>query len=150
MENLDHRGRPPVQTVNDEPSLTVQSEADQADIIKILKKYRQVGIIDHLNLTESTFQDVSSFTDFADVIRTAKEAELQFLELPSKVREIFDHDVANWLDTAHDPEKRASLVAAGIIEPEQQSTPKNISADASGDKEKGSTDPEPKNSEPSA
>ncbi len=141
MENLDHRGRPRVQTVNDLPSLTVQSDRDEADIIKILKKYKEVGIVDHLNLTQSSYQDVTAFTDFADVIRTAKEAELQFLELPSKVREIFKHDVANWLDTAHDEEKRASLVAAGIIEPEQKSGSGSLSSKSSGTEEEGVTPP---------
>ena len=65
------------------------------------------------------FKDVSEFTDLADALNQAKVAEVEFLKLPSKVREIFEHDVAVWLDTAHDQEKRDALVAAGYIKSEE-------------------------------
>ncbi len=143
MEQLDYRGKPRFyyQTINEQPSETVQSDADQADIKKILKKYRQIGIVENLNITEATFQDVSEIGDFADVMRVANEAEQQFMKLPSKVREIFDHDVANWLDTAHDEEKRASFIAEGEIEPEPKSDPADLPADPPGDAGTGDVDP---------
>ncbi len=114
----DYRGklRSKYQTFNNEESKTVQSQAPQADIQEILRKYKEVGIIEHLNRTEATYKDVSEFEDFAAVMRHAKEAETAFFELPSKVREIFNHDVAQWLDAAHDPEKRQALVDAGHID----------------------------------
>ncbi len=120
LEQLDYRGkkRSLYQTVNDGPSQTVQSDAAQADINNILRKYEAVGIVDNLNMAEAAFRDISEFTDFADAMRHAEMAESEFLKLPSKVREIFHHDVAEWLDTAHDEEKRDALVAAGIIEAE--------------------------------
>lgn len=114
---LDYRGKERVQTEFHDESLTIQSDAPKADIQKILKQYKQVGIVDHLNYAEATFRDISEFEDFADAMRHAREAESEFLKLPSKVREIFNHDVAEWLDAAHDPEKRDALVAAGIIDP---------------------------------
>lgn len=121
MEQLDSRGRlrSDTWTVNDEPSKTIQSDADRADITKILKQYKQVGIVDHLNVAEATFMDVTEFTDFADLMRQSAVAEVEFMKMPSKVREIFNHDVAEWLDAAHDPEKRDALVAAGFVEPEE-------------------------------
>lgn len=114
---LDSRGKPRVQTSFEGiESLTVQSDAHRADIRNILRQYKQVGIVDNLNRAEAVFKDVSEFTDFSDAMRMASMAEQDFMKLPSKVREIFNHDVAEWLDTAHDPEKRDALVAAGIIE----------------------------------
>lgn len=116
-EQLDYRGKPrkDYQTFNDMPSETVQSEAHLADIQHILGKYREVGI-QKLDEVELRFADVSEFTDYADLMRQVKVAEVEFMKLPSKVREIFGHDVANWLDAAHDPEKRDALVEAGFIE----------------------------------
>ncbi len=142
-DQLDYRGRPrsKYQTINTEPSQTIQSDADQADIKKILRKYKQVGIVDHLNLTEATYKDVTEFTDFGDVMRTVKQAENQFMELPSKVREIFQHDVASWLDHAHDEEKRASLVTAGEIETITQPTPANPVTSGDGNAGTGDADP---------
>lgn len=117
LEQLDARGRPRVRTsFEGSPSLTVQSDAPKADIQQILKQFDQVGIIENLNNAEAVFADISEFTDFADAMRHAKMAEGEFMKLPSKVREIFGHSVENWLDTAHDPEKRNALVEAGIIE----------------------------------
>lgn len=114
----DSRGRMRSEswTVNDMESMTVQSDAHKADISNILSKYKQGLIVDHLNDAEAIFMDVSEFTDFADAMRQSKVAEVSFMKLPSKVREIFHHDVAEWLDAAHDPEKRDALVEAGFIE----------------------------------
>lgn len=115
---LDARGRERVRTVrpDDEEKQVVQSDAHRADITKILARYRQVGIVDHLNTAEAMFRDITEFQDFGDAMLMAKEAEKEFMKLPSKIREVFDHDVATWLDAAHDQEKRDALVEAGIIE----------------------------------
>ncbi len=111
---VDSRGKDRVQTVNTDPSETVQSDAHLADIQNILKSYGATGM-EMLDETQMMFADVTSFTDLADAMNQARLAEVEFLKLPSKVREIFDHDVAVWLDSAHDEEKRDALVEAGFI-----------------------------------
>lgn len=142
---LDSRGRDRAlsQTVNEDPSKTIQSDASRADIKHILKRFRETGIVENLNVTEATFADVSELGDFADVMTVARNAETAFMRLPSKVREIFNHDVANWLDTAHDEEKRASLVAAGEIAPEQQPAETPTGDNPDGDAGPGPADPVP-------
>jgi len=112
-DSLDYRGKPrsQFQTEFPNPSLTVNSDREMADIHTILRRHGQTGILTQLELTEEHFPDVSEIGDYASVMRIAKEAEMQFMKLPSKVREIFKHDVSLWLDTAHSAEKRASLLA---------------------------------------
>ena len=118
----DARGKERFQTVNDLPSETIQSQAQQGDINHILKKYDQVGVIGMLNNAEQVWRDVTSFDDYADAIRHAKDAEMEFMKLPSKVREVFNHDVANWLDAAHDPEKRQNVLEKlGLVDSAQNS-----------------------------
>lgn len=114
-EILDSRGRKRVQTVNVEPSKTVQSDAHLTDIRNILQSFGQGG---HQMLDEAALQfaDITGFTDLQDAMNQAKEAEKVFMTLPAGVRRIFDHDVAVWLDTAHDQDKRDELVAAGYLE----------------------------------
>lgn len=107
-------GRDRVQTKNTDPSMTVQSDAHLADIQNILKSYGQEGM-KMLDDTEMQWLDVTEFTDLADALNQAKEAEVEFMKLPSKVRGIFDHNVAVWLDTAHDEDKRDALVEAGFL-----------------------------------
>ncbi len=114
----DYRAKARVQTINEEPSMTVQSDAHLADIKNIMAQYSETGM-ESLDEAELDFRDVSEFTDLADALQQAKLAEVQFLKLPSKVREVFEHDVAVWLDTAHDDDKRQALVKAGFLEDPQ-------------------------------
>lgn len=120
-------GRLRVQTVNDLESKTVQADAVRADIREVLRKYEAMGIVDHLAKVDMTFRDVTEFEDFADLMRQSKEAEAAFMRLPSKLREVFGHDVARWLDAAHDPEKlesyRPKLEALGVLEPLPEADP---------------------------
>lgn len=107
----DARGRARVQTVNDEPSLTVQSDASLADIKFILER-QGVSVGRSLDEAAGMFLDVTQFTDLADALNSARVAEAEFMKLPSKVREVFKHNVANWLDAAYDADKRAAAEAA--------------------------------------
>jgi len=102
--------RPRVRTVNTLPSRTVQSDVVRAEIKHILAKYRQVGVLEHMRNVDLQFRDVSEFSDFADVMYQSKVAESAFMRLPSKVREVFHHDVAEWLDAAHDKAKLDALL----------------------------------------
>lgn len=136
-------GRKRVQTINDEPSMTVQSDRDQADIKKVLAKYEQTGVLVNLRDVDLEYRDVTQFDDFADLMRQQKEAEAAFMRLPSKVRELFHHDVSEWLDAAHDQEKlealRPELEELGIWEPVAD----DMSAEGSSEP---STDDEPSGS----
>lgn len=117
----DGRRKPRVQTLNEEPSLTVQSEADQADIKKIIQRYERNGVLIKPSDVDMEFRDVAEFTDFADMMMQTKAAEQKFMALPSKVREVFNHSVYEWLDAAHDSDKlealRPQLEKLGVLEP---------------------------------
>lgn len=103
------RKHPRVQTVNEMPSKTVQSDVFRTEIRHILAKYKEVGIVEHMRHVDLEYRDVSEFEDFSDLMRQSTAAEQAFMRLPSKVREVFKHDVGNWLDAAHDPEKMDAL-----------------------------------------
>lgn len=112
-------GRRRVQTVNEEPSRTVQSDRQRADIGHILEKYEQTGVLVNMREVDLEYRDVGEFSDFADMMHQVKAAEAAFLELPSKVRQVFDHDVARWLDAAHDgldEFQTAKLTELGVLE----------------------------------
>lgn len=111
---IDSRGKDRVQTVNNDPSETVQSDAHLADIQNIMKQYSEGGM-QQLDETELMFRDVSEFTDFHDVMISVKEAEVEFMKLPPQVRLIFHNSVETWLDSAHDEDKRNALIAGGWI-----------------------------------
>lgn len=114
-ENLDIRGKPRVQTVFSDESLTVQSDAEKADINRILKR-ASLGILDHMKDVEARYLDVSEFGDYADAFRQAKQAEVEFSRLHPKVREVFNNDVAEWLDAAHEADISKSQWAPALQE----------------------------------
>lgn len=121
VEMREDTGRRRVYTVNEKPSKTVAAHKSQSDIREILRRYGATGVADQLATARLTFRDVSSFEDFADVMRQSKDVEAEFMRMPSKVREVFDHDWAKWLDAAYDTDKfealRPKLEALGVVEP---------------------------------
>lgn len=138
-----------VQTVNDGPDMAVQSDIHRADIKHILARYRALGIRDHMAQVDLNYRDVSEFTDYADLMRSVRQAEFDFMQLPSKVREVFDHDVAKWLDAAHDKEKLDAiaprLAQLGIFKAGEEAPPAPSSPPGGG----GSTASGPEGSPPS-
>lgn len=121
------RLRPRVQSGPYGPSMTVQSDRDMAEVQTILRKFGAEGLLaDDLRQAQLQFLDVTHFEDYADVMRTARNAEAEFMKLPSKVREIFNHDAAEWLDAAHDPDKRARALSK--LESKRGGTP-NVELD---------------------
>lgn len=113
-------GRKRVVTMNNEPSMTVQSERDRSEIREILRRYGATGVADSLRNAELVFRDVTAFDDFTDLMRQNAVAQEEFMKLPSKVRQVFNHDVAAWLDAANDgldEAQTAKLVKLGVLDP---------------------------------
>ncbi len=129
-DNIDYRGkqRSLYWSVNEDPSETVQSDREQADIESILKSHGAGTFYEHLDRAEKQFMDVNQFEDYTEVMREARRADVEFMKLPPKVRNIFHNDVAEWLDAAHDEDKADAIAEAiGVeverAEPEKVATP---------------------------
>lgn len=85
-----------------DPSLTIASDAPDADINVIVARY-QAGYDIPLGHREGLYGDFTDAPDFRasqDLIRAAKEA---FADLPAAVREAFHNDPAALLAAADDP-----------------------------------------------
>lgn len=116
--NKDYRGKPRVQTKDFGPSKTIQSEKPD-HVREILKRYGHTGIVEGLNQADAQYADLSTLGTFADVQRTVRAAEMDFMQLPSKAREAFGHKVENWLDASEhglSKEQTDVLVRHGYME----------------------------------
>lgn len=111
-EVLDYRGKPRVVTEFHDESLTDQSQYELTRIDKIMGRYGVTGLVDHLADVDEMFLDVTELPeDYQAVLEYSANAVAEFMKLPSKVRELFSHDVAVWLDAAHDEELRNEILA---------------------------------------
>jgi hypothetical protein len=100
-----------------EEGKTRQSEADQADINKIIKRLDRDGILPLSAFTqrEGAFLDVSEVPDFASAMQQVDKARDYFMSLPATSRAMFDNDPAKLLDAVRREDSLQLLVDAGVI-----------------------------------
>lgn len=111
-------GHKRVQTINKSKSLTQQSDREFSELKQILSKYEMTGVMEHLRNVDLEFRDITTFTDYHEAMREAERAKVAFMELPSKVREAFEHDHGQWLDAAEDglsEAQTARLIKSGYL-----------------------------------
>lgn len=77
---------------------TKQSFKEQCDVNKIVEKFARTGLIAHLAQGVPRFMDVSELPDYRTALTQVKKAQLYFEDLPANVREVFDNDVARFVD----------------------------------------------------
>ena len=82
---------------DDEPSLTVQSEANSCDINLIVERARR-GIMPITNPAIPQFGDFSDVPDYQTAFERVQAAQAAFDSLPAAVRRRFDNDPALLLE----------------------------------------------------
>lgn len=111
-----------VQVENPSPELGAkQSFKKECDINVLMSKYLKGGVITHLNPREARFLDVSEVGDLRDVYDRLEEARSAFEDLPSEVRDEFDHDPLAFVEFATDEDNRDQLEAWGLTAPAPES-----------------------------
>lgn len=105
-------------TVNNEESLTQQSDRDETDINIIMERYSKTGMLPQLNMEAMTgdFSEAVDFRTAQEQILAAREA---FLEVPAKLRARFHNDPQEFIDFATDPENLPELRKLGLANPEE-------------------------------
>lgn len=108
--------------VNNEPSLTQQHFAENADINVLVKR---LGLEDAPLPVEAL--DPRYYGDFTEVpdLRTAldlvRDAENRFMELPARLRAKFDNSSAKLWSWIHDPDNGPEAVRLGLLaEPKRE------------------------------
>lgn len=105
-------------TVNLEPSMTRQADADGCDVNQIMKRYEKTGILPPYT-TPGFFADVSQLGDFHRVTEAVRQCTESFMQLPAELRASFGNDVAAFVNWAGDPANKPELEAliAGAEKP---------------------------------
>lgn len=103
-------------TVNDEPSMTQQQFKDDCDINNIMRKYANTGEFTHLSKRPGVFADMTSVTDYQDMLHKVHAAQAAFSELPAATRVRFENDPANLIAFLQDDKNYDEAVKLGLCE----------------------------------
>ena len=101
------------------PTMTKQSFKAECDINNILKQYRVTGQIAHIsaNARQGAYEDLPDPVDFQDAMNLVLEAQNSFASLPSKTRDRFGNDPAEFLAFMSDPANASEIEALGLTTP---------------------------------
>lgn len=95
------------------PSRTIQSEKDNSDINVIVRRFGVTGQIPG-NARVPSYGDYSGVGDFQTAMNVVRQAEEQFMLLPSGVRSRFGNSPQAFLEFASNPENAGDLVKMGL------------------------------------
>ncbi len=117
-------------------SMTEQSHRKETNINTIIRKANTDGFL--LNRQDTpTYGDFSGVSDFTEAHNRIKNAERDFMSLPSNIRNRFKNEPANLLEFIHDPRNEAEAIKLGLLPgaPETETPPSEATGTPSSDPE---------------
>lgn len=131
LNSVQKRQRNPIIDESGEV-LTKQADKNSCDINLMMARYQATGELPHAPYKKPKYGDFSQAQNFQDALDLVQEAEVNFQNLPAKVRAKFKNnpfEVLNFLDNAENLEEAIEL---GLIEAPKK-TPKKDDPDPTGD-----------------
>lgn len=93
--------------------MTQQQFVESSDINNIMARYVKTDVLDHVKKYEEKYGDTTSL-DLHESLNIIKEANEMFADLPSKVRNRFKNDPAEFLDFVQDDANAAEAYELGL------------------------------------
>lgn len=102
-------------------SLTQQHFADESEINNIIRSHDRNGVIDHIQRGNAIYGDFSEITDLSDALVQIQEAQKEFLNIPSEIRERFKNDAGEFFKYASNPDNEDGMREMGLLNPTKSS-----------------------------
>lgn len=97
----------------DDPSLAVQSAAEDADINTIVRRFGLTGELPtDLKMPQSG--DYAGVGDFHSAMSIVRRAEEEFMKVPAEIRARFGHDPQVFADFFNDPANQEESIRLGL------------------------------------
>ena len=107
-------------TENKKPTMTKQALKDDADVNKIIKRYKDTGLKLDAAEFEGIYGDFDGI-DYRQALDTITAADELFMRVPSHIRKHFDHDPGAFIDFATDDKNTQQMIDWGLaIKPPQK------------------------------
>ncbi len=100
-------------------SMTQQHFAEESEINNIIRTYDRNGIVEHIQRGNAIYGDFSNITDFSDALEQIKDAQQEFMNIPSEIREQFKNDAGEFFKFASNPANIDELIKMGLANPSQ-------------------------------
>lgn len=111
---LDAKGSPiKLGTVNNEESMTQQSDKDDADINVIVSRFHKTGQMPQVQ-RPAMYGDFTDALDFRACQEHLHTANQSFAELPAKIRKRFHNDPAEFIEFMNDPDNAEEMIKLGL------------------------------------
>lgn len=98
-----------------EEDRTQQQFKDECDINTIIKNYGVTGTVPQKQRTPLVGDYTEAINDYQTALNTVMQADEAFMELPSAVRQRFDHSPQKLLEFVSDRENEAEAIKLGLI-----------------------------------
>lgn len=95
-------------------TLTQQEFKDECDINVIMRRYARSGQLPQLNL-QGVYGDFSEVPDYMEALNTVLHAQESFSDLPSELRERFNHNPGALLQFLGNPSNREEAIKLGLV-----------------------------------
>lgn len=97
-------------------SLTQQHFKEECDVINIIKKHDRNGIIEHVQRGQARYGDFSEVADYREALDLVRDAQQEFMSVPSDIRKKFDNDPGKFYEFVSNPDNKEELKLMGFIE----------------------------------
>lgn len=106
----------------DDPSRTVQSDAADADINVLVRRYGLTGTMP-TGVRIPSYGDFSGIDDYRTAIEAIVSAETEFMKIPAEIRQRFHHDPQAFLEFCSKEENLPELRKLGLANPLPDASP---------------------------
>lgn len=96
-----------------DPSRTIQSQAQEADINYIVKQFGLTGRMPE-NIRLPSYGDFDYVGDYRTALDAVRSAEAEFLRIPADIRNRFENDPQKFMDFCDDPGNLPELRKLGL------------------------------------
>lgn len=107
---------------NHMPSLTVQSQREEADINTIVKRFGVTGLLPQ-GIKVPSFETFEDVWDYRTALHALREAEASFMALPAEVRSRFENDPAQFVEFCSDGRNIEEMRKMGLAVPKPENSP---------------------------
>ena len=112
-------------------SLTQQHHTPECEVNNIIAFHDRTGLIKNVQQGIAQYGDYSEINEYRENLDMIRQANENFMELPSHIRRLFNNNAGDFFEFATNPENEHQLVEMGLAEAKPLQVGDNLANTAS-------------------